>query len=69
MTFANPARLPDVGTVLAIKTPFGPGEITSRAAKSAKLESVRRSTESAHNLCSFHHGVEQDFRPGCTPLF
>ncbi len=32
------AARPEVGTVLAIKTPFGPGDITRRAATSAKLK-------------------------------
>ncbi|MDA9158978.1 hypothetical protein N9O21_00265 [Rhodobacteraceae bacterium] len=31
-TLARPATRPDVGSVLAINTPFGPGEITSRDA-------------------------------------
>ncbi|MFT7559733.1 MAG: hypothetical protein ACI93R_001648 [Flavobacteriales bacterium] len=36
--FANPADLPETGTVFAIKTPLGPGEITSNVATAIKLK-------------------------------
>jgi hypothetical protein len=37
---AKPAALPDVGTVLAINNPFGPGDMISSAAMTAKARIV-----------------------------
>ena len=39
---APSAALPEVGTVRAIKTPFGPGDMTSRAAIAAKARIMTR---------------------------
>jgi hypothetical protein len=34
----NPADFPEIGTVLAIKTPLGPGDITSNVATNIKIK-------------------------------
>jgi hypothetical protein len=56
-TLANPASFPDVGTVLATSTPFGPGVITSRPATMVKLmivvASIRPSAPSDLDLTAF----------------
>ncbi|BDA86576.1 hypothetical protein Sa4125_41180 [Aureimonas sp. SA4125] len=36
-TFANAAAMPDVGTVLAISAPFGPGEETKKNVAKANV--------------------------------
>src|SRR6056297_424022 len=47
--FAKPAIRPDVGTVFAISTPFGPGDITSNDATTIKAAmSVVAISGSAH---------------------
>src|SRR6056297_285585 len=54
--FAKPAIRPDVGTVFAISTPFGPGDITSNDATTIKAAmSVVAISGSAHGDFSGNH--------------